>query len=110
MTGIFDAHFHIFPGDVPMPGNAGHVPPPYEVTEYRAAAAALGITGGAIVAGSVQGGDPGPLLRAAAALGPRFVVVAQADAGMEEATMVALAAARVRGLRYSLYRGQWAEP
>ncbi|MCO6416675.1 amidohydrolase family protein, partial [Siccirubricoccus sp. KC 17139] len=50
------------------------------------------------------------LLRAAAALGPRFVVVAQADAGMEEATMVALAAARVRGLRYSLYRGQWAEP
>ncbi|WP_149537008.1 amidohydrolase family protein [Siccirubricoccus phaeus] len=110
MTGIFDAHFHVFPADVPMPGNAGHVPPPYEVAEYQETAAALGLSGGAIVAGSVQGGDPRPLLRAAAALGPRYVVVAQAEAGMDEAAMAALAAAGVRGLRYSLYRGQWPDP
>jgi hypothetical protein len=93
-----------------MPGNAGHVPPPYSVAEYRAAAEPLGITGGAIVAGSVQGGDPAPLLAAAAALGPRFVVVAQADPGMADAAMAALAKAGVRGLRYSLYRGQWSDP
>lgn len=108
-TPIFDAHFHIFAADEPMPGNAGFVPPPFGVEEYRAQAAALGITGGVNVAGSVQGGDPRPLLEAAAALGPGFVVVAQADAGQDEAALRALAAAGVRGVRYSLYRGQWTD-
>jgi predicted TIM-barrel fold metal-dependent hydrolase len=107
MTDVIDAHFHIFSPDETMPGHAGFVPPSFGVEDYRAQAAALGIVGGVNVAGSVQGGDPRPLLEAAAALGPRFVVVAQADATQDEAAMRALAAAGVRGLRYSLYRGQW---
>ncbi|TDH61728.1 amidohydrolase [Dankookia rubra] len=110
MEPIFDAHFHIFAAGGPMPGNAGFVPPPFGVEAYRARARKLGITGGVNVAGSVQGGDPRPLLEAAAALGPGFVVVAQADAAQDEAAMRALAASGVRGLRYSLYRGQWADP
>ncbi len=107
---ILDAHFHVFAPGVPMPGNAGHVPPPFSVEDYRAAAAPLGVVGGVVVAGSVQGGDPAPLLAAAAALGPRFAVVAQARAGMDDDAFAALAAAGVRGLRYSLYRGQWGSP
>lgn len=109
MEPIFDAHFHIFSPDEALPGNAGFVPPPFGVEEYRRHATALGITGGVNVAGSVQGGDPRPLLEAAFVLGPGFVVVAQADATQDEEAMHRLAAAGVRGLRYSLYRGQWAE-
>jgi predicted TIM-barrel fold metal-dependent hydrolase len=109
MRPIFDAHFHIFAPEEAMPGHAGFVPPSFGVEAYRAQAAALGITGGVNVAGSVQGGDPRPLLEAAAALGPGFVVVAQADAGQDEAAMRALAASGVRGLRYSLFRDQWAD-
>jgi predicted TIM-barrel fold metal-dependent hydrolase len=107
---IIDAHFHIFAPGEAMPGHAGFVPPPFGVEEYRAQAIALGIVGGVNVAGSVQGSDPRPLLDAAAALGPGFVVVAQADAAQEETALRALAAAGVRGLRYSLYRGQWSDP
>ncbi|MCB4824065.1 amidohydrolase family protein [Roseicella aerolata] len=109
MPPIIDAHFHIFAPDEAMPGHAGFVPPPFGVEEYRARARALGILGGVNVAGSVQGGDPRPLLEAAAALGPGFTVVAQADAAQEEEAMRALAAAGVRGLRYSLWRGQWSD-
>src|SRR4051812_46502646 len=75
MQPIIDAHFHIFSPDEAMPGHAGFVPSPFGVEEYCAQAAALGIVGGVNVAGSVQGGDPRPLLEAAAALGPGFVVV-----------------------------------
>src|SRR4051812_46746844 len=107
---IIDAHFHIFAPGETMPGNAGFVPPPFGIEEYRAHAAALGIVGGVNVAGSVQGADPRPLLEAAAALGPGFVVVAQAEPAQDDAALQALAAAGVRGLRYSLYRGQWSEP
>jgi predicted TIM-barrel fold metal-dependent hydrolase len=107
MPPIIDAHFHVFSPDETMPGHAGFVPPPFGVEEYRKQAKALGILGGVNVAGSVQGGDPRPLLEASAALGPGFTVVAQADAAQDEEAMRALAAAGVRGLRYSLWRGQW---
>lgn len=99
---MFDAHFHIFgPAE---PGHDGFVPPPFTVADYRAATAGLGITGGALIAASTQAADPAPLLAAAAALGPGFVVVAEATPAQDEAAFAALAARGVRGLRYLLHR------
>jgi predicted TIM-barrel fold metal-dependent hydrolase len=105
---LFDAHFHVF--DHPMPGDRGFVPEPFRVADYRARTATLGVVGGAVVAGSMEGTDPAPLLAAARPLGPGFVVVAQADPAVDEAGMAALAARGVRGLRYNLWRGVWASP
>lgn len=102
---LFDAHLHIFDPAFPMPGNQGFVPEPFTVEDYRARTAALGITGGAVVAASTQGTDPAPLLAAAAALGPCFVVVAEAHRGQDDAEFTALATAGVRGLRFNLWRG-----
>lgn len=102
---LFDAHMHIFDPAFPLPGNQGFVPAPYTVADYRARTAALGIAGGAVVAASTQGTDPAPLLAAAEALGPRFVVVAEAFPGQGEAAFRALAEAGVRGVRFNLHRG-----
>jgi predicted TIM-barrel fold metal-dependent hydrolase len=101
---MFDAHLHIFPRGVPLPGDAGFVPAPFAVEDYRAATAGLGIEGGAVVAASTQDPDPAPLLAAAAALGPGFVVVAEALPEQDEADFARLAALGVRGLRYNLHR------
>jgi predicted TIM-barrel fold metal-dependent hydrolase len=105
---VFDAHFHVF--DHPMPGDRGFVPEPFRVADYRARAAALGVVGGVVVAGSMEGADPAPLLAAARALGPGFVVVAQVGPAMDEAGLAALAKCGVRGLRYNLWRGVWSSP
>ncbi len=105
---VFDAHFHVF--DHAMPGDRGFVPEPFRAADYRARTAALGVVGGAVVAGSMEGTYPAPLLAAARALGPGFVVVAQADPALDEAGLAALAARGVRGLRYNLWRGVWASP
>lgn len=101
---LFDAHLHIFDPAFPMPGNQGFVPDPFTVAQYRARTAALGITGGAVVAASTQGTDHAPLLAAARALGPRFVVVAEAHRGQDDTAFAALAAAGVRGVRFNLWR------
>jgi predicted TIM-barrel fold metal-dependent hydrolase len=101
---LFDAHLHIFDPAFPLPGNQGFVPEHFTVADYRARTASLEVTGGAVVAASTQGTDPAPLLAAAAALGPRFVVVAEAHAGQDEADLAALAAAGVRGVRFNLVR------
>jgi predicted TIM-barrel fold metal-dependent hydrolase len=102
---LFDAHLHIFDPAFPLPGNQGFVPDAFTVADYRARTAALCIVGGAVVAASTQGTDPAPLLAAATALGPRFVVVAEAHQGQDEAAFAALAAAGVRGIRFNLWRG-----
>ncbi|WP_291298177.1 amidohydrolase family protein [Elioraea sp.] len=102
---LFDAHLHIFDPAFPMPGNQGFVPDAFTVADYRARTAPLGIVGGAVVAASTQGTDPAPLLAAAAALGPRFVVVAEAHPGQDDAAFAALAEAGVRGVRFNLWRG-----
>ncbi len=56
---LFDAHFHVF--DHPMPGHRGFVPEPFRVADYRARTATLGVVGGAVVAGSMEGTDPARL-------------------------------------------------
>lgn len=102
---LFDAHLHIFDPRFPLPGNLGYVPGPFTVADYRSRTAALGVTGGAVVAASTQGVDPAPLLAAARALGPGFVVVAAAHPDQDDAAFAALAGAGVRGIRFNLVRG-----
>jgi predicted TIM-barrel fold metal-dependent hydrolase len=108
---VFDAHFHIFAAAAPLPGHDGFIPDRFEVADYRARVAALGVTGGAVVAASTQGHDPAPLIEAAEALGEGFCVVARASPEQDEAALAWLAARRVRGLRYLLHRGDsWSLP
>jgi predicted TIM-barrel fold metal-dependent hydrolase len=102
---IFDAHLHIIDPAFPLVDNQGYRPPPYTVADYRARAAALGIAGGAIVAGSFQGFGQTWLLAALAALGPGFVGVAQIAPETGDDEIDRLAAAGVRALRFNLKRG-----
>jgi predicted TIM-barrel fold metal-dependent hydrolase len=103
---LFDVHLHIFDPAFPLFANQGFVPAPFTVEDYRRRTASLGVTGGAVVAASTQGVDPAPLLAAARALGPGFVVVAEAHPGQDDAAFAALAAAGVRGVRFNLHRGR----
>lgn len=101
---LFDAHFHVFDPGFPLTPNQGFVPDHFTAAQYRARVAALDVAGGAVVAASPQGTDPAPLLATARMLGPRFVVVAEADPARDDAALAALAAAGVRGVRFNLYR------
>jgi predicted TIM-barrel fold metal-dependent hydrolase len=109
MTGaarrIFDAHFHVIDRRFPLQANAGFLPEPFPVEDYRAAAGPLGVVGGAAVAGSFQAFDRGWLLDALAALGPGFVGVAQLPASVTDEEIASLDAAGVRAVRFNLYRG-----
>jgi predicted TIM-barrel fold metal-dependent hydrolase len=108
---VFDAHLHIFAAAAPLPGHDGFVPDRFEAADYRARVAALGVTGGAVVAASTQGHDTAPLIAAAEALGEGFCVIARADPAQDDAALADLAARRVRGLRYLLHRGDaWEMP
>jgi predicted TIM-barrel fold metal-dependent hydrolase len=108
---VFDAHFHVFAAAAPLPGHDGFVPDRYEAAAYRARTAPLGFTGGAVVAASTQGHDVAPLIAAAESLGEGFCVVARAHAAQDDAALAALAATRVRGLRFLLHRGDsWTVP
>ncbi len=102
---LVDAHFHVFDPRFPLPGHAGYVPPAFTVADYLAAVRPLGVTGGVLVAASTHGADPGPLLAALEELGPGFVAVLNADPGLDAAALRRLAARRVRGLRFNLWRG-----
>jgi predicted TIM-barrel fold metal-dependent hydrolase len=102
---LFDSHLHVFDPAAPAIANQGFVPAPCTVADYRLRTTGLGVVGGAVVAASTQGADPAPLLAAAALLGPRFVVVAAAHPGQDDRAFAALAAAGVRGVRYTLWRG-----
>ena len=76
---VFDAHLHIIDPRFPLVASRGYVPEPFTVDDYRAATAGMNVVGGAVVAGSFQGGQtPWSWLPAALArLGPGFVGVAQ---------------------------------
>ena len=54
---VFDAHFHIIDPRFPLVANNGYLPDPFTATDYRARAAALHVTGGAVVSGSFQAFD-----------------------------------------------------
>ena len=102
---VFDAHFHIVDPRFPLTPSEGFVPEPFTVARYRAATAGLGVTGGAVVAGSFQGAGQEHLLDALERLGPGFVGVAQLPGGAGDEEILALARAGVRAVRFNLRRG-----
>lgn len=105
MRELFDAHLHIIDPRFPLIPNAGFVPEPFTVADYRARAADLGITGGAVVSGSFQAFDQSYLLDALEQLGPGFVGVTQLPVTVSDAEIARLDRAGVRGVRFNLYRG-----
>jgi predicted TIM-barrel fold metal-dependent hydrolase len=102
---IFDAHFHIIaPGSSLIP-NRGFIPAPFGVDEYLARVRPLGVTGGAVVAGSFQGEGQDWLIAALARLGPGWAGVAQLPEDTPETEILRLDGLGVRALRLNLYRG-----
>ncbi len=102
---IFDAHFHVIDPRFPLTGNRGFFPGPFTVEDYRARVAALGVTGGAVVAGSFQGYDQAWLIDALERLGPGFVGVAQVPVDISDREVLELTAAGVVAFRVNLVRG-----
>lgn len=109
-TPLFDAHLHIIDPRFAVTANQGYRPAPFSVADYRARTATLGVTGGAVVAGSFQGLDPAPILAALATLGPTFVGVVQLPEDAPEAQIARLARDGVRALRFNLRRGMCPAP
>ncbi|RNL83516.1 amidohydrolase family protein [Halostreptopolyspora alba] len=101
---MFDAHFHIIDPRFPLVANQGYRPDPFTVADYRARVAGLGVTGGAVVAGSYQGYATDYLVTALRELGEGFVGVAQLPPDVSEAELRELHAAGVRALRFNLRR------
>lgn len=102
---IFDAHLHIVDPRFPLVANDGYLPPAFVAKDYLAAAAPLGVTGGAVVSGSFQAFDQEYLLAALAELGPGFVGVTQLPYSTLDHEILALDRAGVRAMRFNVYRG-----
>ena len=120
---VFDAHLHVIDPRFPLVANQGYVPDPFTADDYRAATAELNVTGGAVVAGSFQGGsDPSVVVQPATVavqrgqtplwlvdalgrFGPGFVGVVELRAGATDEQVLALDAAGVRAVRFNLHRG-----
>jgi predicted TIM-barrel fold metal-dependent hydrolase len=94
---------HIVDPRFPLVGS--YRPEPFTVADYLAATRGLGITGGAVVAGSFQGFDQTWLLDALERLGPSFAGVAQLPASVSDEEILALDRAGVRAVRFNLRRG-----
>jgi predicted TIM-barrel fold metal-dependent hydrolase len=102
---VFDAHLHILDPRFPLVANAGFVPDPFTVGDYREATTGLSLVGGAVVSGSFQGYDQSYLVDALARLGPRFVGVTQLPVATPAKEIARLDGHGVRALRFNLYRG-----
>jgi len=102
---LFDSHLHIIDPRFPLVENAGYLPPPFTVADYRARTADWPLVGGAVVSGSFQAFDQSYLLAALRELGEGFVGVTQLPATVTDEEVLALAAAGVRGVRFNLHRG-----
>jgi predicted TIM-barrel fold metal-dependent hydrolase len=103
---LFDSHFHLIDPRFPLTANQGFLPGQFLVADYRRALAGLPVTGGAVVAGSFQGFDQSWLAAALAALGRRFVGVAQLPTAAADAEILRLHAVGVRAVRFNLHRGE----
>ena len=101
---IFDAHLHIIDPSFPLVSNDGFLPEPFTVDDYVGRTAQLGIGGGAVVSGSYQSYDQQYLRAALKNLGPSFVGVTQLPPDVTDEEILALAAERVRGLRFNMHR------
>src|SRR5260370_7644115 len=104
-TRFSDAHCPIIDPRFPLVENQGYLPPAYTVDDYRAAAAPLGVTGGAIVSGSFQEFDQDYLVDALARLGPSYVGVTQFPAATPDDVILDLPRRGVRPVRFNLPRG-----
>ncbi|MFC4560666.1 amidohydrolase family protein [Nocardiopsis mangrovi] len=102
---LFDAHLHIIDPRFPLATGQGYRPEPFTAADYRARCEPLGISGGAVVAGSFQGPDQAYLVAALRELGPSYVGVAELAPDTSDSTLRDLHAAGVRSLRLNLYRG-----
>jgi hypothetical protein len=100
---LFDSHFHVIEPRFPLVGS--YRPGPFTVEDYREATGGLGVTGGAVVAGSFQGFGQAYLLDALERLGPGFVGVTQLPPTASDQEILALHRAGVRGVRFNLRRG-----
>ncbi|MDP9496930.1 MAG: amidohydrolase family protein [Actinomycetota bacterium] len=101
---LFDAHLHVVDPRFPLAGQ-GYRPPDFPVEAYRRRTAALRVVGGAVVAGSFQSFDQTYLLDALQRLGPGFAGVTQLPATVPDEEVLALDAAGVRAVRFTLVRG-----
>lgn len=101
---MFDAHVHIVDPRFPLVPNAGYLPDPFTVADYRTRMAGYGVEGGAVVSGSFQGTDQTYLTAALNELGPGWVGVTQLDPTTSDAEIAALDQGGVRALRFNLAR------
>lgn len=104
-TSIFDSHFHIFEPGFPLHENQGYLPDPFSLEDYGYWRNKLGVGGGAVVSGSMQGFDTTYLIHALAQLGPQFVGVAQIPETLADDEILALDQAGVRAIRFNVRRG-----
>lgn len=107
-AGIFDAHLHIIDPRFPLFANQGYLPDEFTVEDYLERVSSLGtpgVTGGAVVSGSFQGFDQDYLMDALSRLGDGFAGVTQLPATVTDEEVLGLDAARVRAVRFNLYRG-----
>jgi 2-pyrone-4,6-dicarboxylate lactonase len=98
-----DCHFHVIGPQARFPMLAGrsYTPPEASLLDWKAALEPLGITQGVVVQPSVYGTDNRALLATLVEGSGRLVGVAAASAGISDEDLDALAAAGVRGLRFS---------
>ena len=100
---LFDSHLHIIDPRFPLVGD--YRPEPFTVEDYRRRTDGIEVVGGAVVSGSFQGVDQTYLLDALRRLGPGFVGVTQLPPTVSDAEVLALDAAGVRAVRFTLARG-----
>jgi predicted TIM-barrel fold metal-dependent hydrolase len=100
---VFDSHLHIIDPRFPLVGD--YRPEPFRVDDYRRRTAGIEVVGGAVVSGSFQGFDQSYLLDALDRLGPSFVGVTQLPPSVTDEEVLALDAAGVRAVRFTLARG-----
>ena len=107
---VFDSHLHIIDPRFPLVANAGYLPDPFDVDDYRSLATPLGVAGGAVVSGSFQAWDWTYLEDALARLGPGFVGVVQLPEQISEREIRRLDGLGVRALRFNLKREVHSDP
>jgi predicted TIM-barrel fold metal-dependent hydrolase len=107
---FFDALLHVYDPRFTLRPNQHFTPGPFRPDDYRhQVSQLLGVAGfrpagGAVVSPSFYGPDHEPLVDALAALGPRFVGVAQLGSDVTDDEIVRLDAAGVRATRLNLVR------
>jgi predicted TIM-barrel fold metal-dependent hydrolase len=102
---LFDAHIHIIDPQFPLQENQGFLPQPFTCNDYLQRMNGRSLVGGVVVSASYQGFDQDYLVETLKRLGPGYVGVTQLPVTVDDATLLSLNEAGVRGLRFNLYRG-----